>query len=164
MTQVINILINNPRIEILRKKYDPGINKYKTHLTLVYPFEVKDQAKLKEHIEYCLAGIEPFEIVFERVRKSGNFLVLDVGKSQEKLLYLYKKLNSGILGGFENKEISIYLPHITLGIFDSNEELMKVINELRARGSNFRVIVNKVSLLTLNEDGSMKSKEDFKLG
>ena len=90
MKQVINILINNPRIEILRKKYDPGINNYKTHLTLVYPFEVKDQAKLREHIEYCLDGIESFEIVFDKLRKSSNFLVLDVGKNKEMLLKLHK--------------------------------------------------------------------------
>jgi 2'-5' RNA ligase len=163
MKQVINIIINNPRIEILRKKYDPGINKYKTHLTLVYPFEVKDQAKLAEHIEYCLAGVEPFEIIFEKFRKSSNYLVLDAGKNQEKLLNLYKKLNSGILAGFENKELSIYLPHITIGVFDSHEELMKVISELRSRGSNFRVMVDKISLLTLNEDGSAKEIRNFAL-
>ena len=163
MTQVINIPIKNPRIEALRRKYDKVFRNRKTHVTLVYPFEVKDQAKLFEHIEYCLEGIGPFEIVFEKVRKSSNYLVLDVAKNQEKLLMLSKKLNSGILSGFENKELSIYLPHITLGIFDSHEALMKVINELRARGSNFRVMVNKISLLTLNEDGSAKEIKNFVL-
>lgn len=164
MKQAIYILISNPRIEILRKKYDRVFRKRKTHLTLVYPFEVKDQVKLAEHIEYCLAGIKPFEIVFERVRKSRNYLALDVGKNQEILLNLYKRLNSGILAGFENKELSIYLPHITLGTFDSHEELMKVINELRLRGSNFRIIVDKISLITLNKDDSAKEIKNFKLG
>jgi len=163
MKQVVNILINNPRIEVLRKKYDHVFRNRKTHVTLVYPFEVKDQAKLNEHIEYCLQGVEPFEIVFDKFRKSGSYLVLDVGKNQEKLLNLYKKLNSGMLQGFENKDISVYLPHITLGIFESNEELMQVINESRARGSNYRVMVDKISLLTLNEDGSAKKIENFLL-
>jgi 2'-5' RNA ligase len=163
MKQVINILIKNPRIEILRKKYDHVFRKVKTHVTLVYPFEIKDHAKLVEHIEYCLAGMAPFEIVLDKLRKSRNYLVLDVGKNQEKLLNLHKKLNSGILSGFENKELSIYLPHITLGMFDSHEELMKVINELRERGSNFRVIVDKISLLTLNDDGSAKEITNFAL-
>lgn len=163
MKQVINIQISNPRIEILRKKYDKVFKNVKTHVTLVYPFEFENQTKLCEHIEYCLAGIEPFEIVFEKLRKSGNYLVLDVSKNKEKLLLLYKKLNSGILSGFENKEISIYLPHITLGVFESHEELMRVINELRARGSNFRVIVDKISLITLNEDGSAKEIKNFTL-
>ncbi len=163
MKQAINIQINNPRIEILRKKYDHVFKKVKTHVTLVYPFEVKDQVQLAEHIESCIGGLESFEIVFDKFRKSGNYLVLDVGKNQEKLLSLHKKLNSGILSGFENKELSIYLPHITMGIFDSHEELMKVINELRARGSNFRVEVNKISLITLNDDGSAKETKNFLL-
>jgi len=163
MKQAIYICISNPRIEALRKKYDHVFTKIKTHVTLVYPFEVKDQAKLNEHIEYCLEGIEPFEIVFEKMRKSNNYLVLDVGRNQETLLNLYKKLNSGILAGFENKELSIYLPHITLGMFDSHEELMKVINELRVRGSNFRVMVDKISLVTLNDDGFAKEIKNFLL-
>ena len=163
MKQAIIVLVKNPRIEILRKKYDKVFRHIKTHLTLVYPFEIEDQAKLAEHIEYCLQGIGPFEIVFEKLRKSGNYLVLDARKNKEKLLYLYKKLNSGILSGFENKELSIYLPHITLGMFDSHEELMKVINELRERGSNFRVMVNKISLVTLNDDGSAKDIKNFVL-
>lgn len=163
MKQTINILLNNPRIEILRRKYDPNFKKTKTHLTLVYPFEVKDQARLIEHIEYCLKDIQQFEILFEKLRKSGNYLVLDVSRNQEKLLNLYKKLNSAILSGFENKDISIYLPHITLGIFNSHEELMEVINKLRARGSNFRFIVDKINLVDLNDDGSSKSIRSFKL-
>lgn len=161
MKQAINILINNPRIEILRKKYDPNFKKYKTHLTLVYPFEVKDQAQLMEHIMYCLERVEPFEITLEKPRKSNNYLFLDATKNQEKLLNLYRKLNSGILRGFENKEFSIYRPHITLGVFDSNEELMNAINELRSRGSNFKVIVNKINLVTLNDNNSIKETKSF---
>jgi 2'-5' RNA ligase len=163
MKQAIVILVKNPRIEILRKAYDKDFKKYKTHITLVYPFEVKDRAKLIEHIEYCLKGIEPFEIVLERARKSNNYLFLDVTKNQETLLNLYKTLNSGILRGFENNEFSIYRPHVTLGRFNSHEELMTVINELRERGSNFRIMVDKISLITLNDDGSAKDIENFKL-
>lgn len=163
MKQVINIMIDNPRIEVLRKKYDADFKRFKTHLTLVYPFEVKDQAKLIEHIQYCLSGLEPFEIIFEKLRKSRDHLVLDVSRNQEKLLTLYKKLNSGILAGFENKEISLYLPHITLGVFNTHEEMMKVINELRARGSNFKAIVNKITLLTLNKDDSIHKTQEFVL-
>jgi 2'-5' RNA ligase len=164
MKQVINIAITNPRIEILRKKYDHVFTKVKTHITLVYPFEVSNQTELIKHLEYCLEGIGKFEIVLEKFRKSKNYLVLDVGKNKGVLLNLYKKLNSGILTGFENKDISIYLPHITMGVFDSHESLMNTINELRIRGSNFRVMVDKISLLTLNGDGSAKSEQIFKLG
>jgi len=163
MKQTINILIDNPRIENLRKKYDPNYKKIKTHLTLVYPFEVQEQDKLKEHIEYCLNGLENFEIIFQKVRKSKNFLVLDVTTNRQKLLDLYKKLNSGVLAGFENKELSIYLPHITLGFFNLDEELMKVINELREIGSNYRVLVDKINLVTLNKDDSIKEVESFNL-
>jgi len=163
MKQVINILINNSRIENLRRKYDSSFKKVKTHLTLVYPFEVYNQEELKKHIEYCIKNFPPFEIVFQKVRKSKNFLVLDVTTNKHKVLELYKKLNSGILSGFENKDLSIYFPHITLGIFNSHEELMDVINELREIGSNYRIVIDKINLVTLNKDDSIKEVENFEL-
>jgi len=164
MKQSIVIPIKSIRIDKLRKKYDPYFSKIKTHVTLVYPFEVEDQNKLIEHINYCLEKIESFEITFHKLRKSKNFLVLDVERNREKLLRLYKLLNSGILSGFENKELSIYLPHITLGIFNSNPELMEAIKGLRGRNLDFRVDVKGITLLTLNEDNSIKTEKSFNLG
>ena len=138
MKQTIFIPIKNPRIDALRKKYDTNFKKIQTHVTLVYPFEVRDQIQLTHDLDYCLKELVSFEIVFENFRKSSNYLVLDAGKNQRILLELYKKLNSGILAGFENKDISIYLPHVTIGKFNLNEDLMMALGEMRSRGSNLR--------------------------
>jgi len=163
MKQVINIIIKNKRLEILRKKYNSPFKNLPAHITLVYPFEVSDQDMLIKHIEHCLLGINPFEITLQKVRKSSNYLVLDVVRNKAILLNLHKKLNSGMLSGFENKELSIYLPHITLGFFKEIPELMQAINDLRQQNLNYRIDVNKISLLTLNDDDSVKSRKDFKL-
>jgi 2'-5' RNA ligase len=163
MKQVINIIIKNKRLEILRKRYNPPFKKIPAHITLVYPFEVSDQEKLIVHIENCLKGINPFEITLQKVRKSGNYLVLDVVKNKTLLLNLYKKLNSELLSGFENKELSLYLPHITLGLFDNIQELMQAINSLRQQNLSYRIEVEKISLLTLDSKDSIISRRDFKL-
>ncbi len=156
-------MLKSKRLDILRKKYDPLYKKYKTHITLVYPFQVEDQEKLVQHIESCIQGIEPFDITLQKCRKSGNYLVLDVARTKELLLKLYKKLNSGILSGFENKELSIYLPHVTLGFFENVSDLMPALNNLRQQNLDFRVDIDHIDLLTLKEDDSVKEIRHFPL-
>jgi len=163
MKQTINILLKSKRLDILRTKYDSPYKKVKTHITLVYPFEVENQEKLVEHIEYSICGISQFKITLQKARRSGKHLVLDGADSKNLLIDLYKKLNSGILAGFENKELSIYLPHVTLGVFESNEEMNEALAKLREQNLSYLIEVDAINLLTLNSDDSVKEIKVFKL-
>ncbi len=163
MKQTINILLKSKRLDILRKKYDSPYKKIKTHITLVYPFEVENQEKLVEHVEYSLCNMSQFKITLHKARKSGRHLVLDVADNKTILINLYKKLNSGILTGFENKELSIYLPHVTLGVFDSNEKMNEALSNLREQNLSYSIDVDAINLITLNGDDSIKDIKAFKL-
>jgi len=88
---------------------------------------------------------------------------LDGADSKNLLIDLYKKLNSGILAGFENKELSIYLPHVTLGVFESNEEMNEALAKLREQNLSYLIEVDAINLLTLNSDDSVKEIKVFKL-
>ena len=55
MKQVLTIFLEkDEQIEQIRKKYVPNYEKFEPHITLVYPFEIEDQDKLKEHISELL--------------------------------------------------------------------------------------------------------------
>lgn len=163
MKQTINILLKSKRLDILRKKYDSPYKKIKTHITLVYPFEVENQERLTEHIEHCLTGLTQFKITLQKARKSGTHLVIDAVDNNEILIDLYKKLNSGILAGFENKELSIYLPHVTLGVFSAPEKMSEALAKLREQNLSYLIDVDAINLLTLNSDDSVKETKAFKL-
>lgn len=163
MKQTINLLLKSKRLDILRTKYDSPYKKIKTHITLVYPFEVENQEKLVEHIESSICGLSQFKITLQKARKSGKHLVLDVVENKNLLIDLYKKLNSGILAGFENKELSIYLPHVTLGVFESSDKMSEALANLREQNLSYSVEIDAINLLTLNSDDSVKEIKVFKL-
>ncbi|MFW6030435.1 MAG: 2'-5' RNA ligase family protein [Halanaerobiales bacterium] len=164
MKQSITILLDKDEsIEQIRKKYIPNYEKFEPHITLVFPFEFEDQDKLKEHIYESLENFEPFKISLEGLQKSSKdyYLYLLVDKCKKEIINLHKKLNSGILKDFRNPDMPKYIPHLSMGVFESNEEIEKAIEEISKMNIKFETRVNSVQLLTLDEDHSLKSKKDF---
>ena len=83
--QVLTIFLQkDEKVEQIRKKYVPNYEKLKLHITLVYPFEFKDQDKLKKYILKSLKGFDPFEISLKGLQKSAKgyylYLFVNVGK------------------------------------------------------------------------------------
>jgi len=164
MKQVINIIIENKEIDRIRKKYDKNYGKIKSHISLVYPFEV-DDGELREHINNIINNFGKFEIILRGFEKSAKeyYLYLLIDKGNEKIIELYKKFNSGILSGFKNKDMPVYIPHVTLGVFNSEEEINKAVQELEKQKIKIKFFVDKINLLTLNGDFSINKQEDFQL-
>lgn len=169
MKQVINFIlpedIQTEEINKIRKKYDPGFDKIKPHLTLVYPFNSTNSDSVREHIKKVLKNFKSFEISFKGFEKSkqGNYLYLLVKKGRNKIFNLYKTLHTGVLKGCKNSDMPEYIPHITLGVFNTQEKLNRVINYLEDNfKKEFNFLVDRISLLTLDSDKITK-KEEFKL-
>ena len=166
MKQVLTIFLEkNEKIENIRKKYVPNYQKFEPHITLAYPFEFEDQDKLKEHISESLKDFEPFEISLEDLQKSakGFYLYLLVNKGKEKIVSLHEKLNGGILDDFRNPDMPEYIAHLSIGVFENEEKREKAIDEISKMNIKFEMKINSIQLLTIDEDHSLKSKEDFYL-
>ncbi|MFO7710840.1 MAG: 2'-5' RNA ligase family protein [Candidatus Woesearchaeota archaeon] len=159
--QVLTIFLEkDEKIEQIRRKYVPDHEKYEPHITLVYPFRFEDQTKLKEHIHDSLKAFEPFEISLEGLQKSarGYYLYLLVNKGKEKIVSLHERLNGGILKDFRNPDMPRYIPHLSIGIFDSEEEREKAIDHISKMDIRFETRVDSIQLLTIGH-----STEDFYL-
>ena len=166
MKQVLAIFLNkDKKIEQIRKKYVPDYEKFEPHITLVYPFEFENQDKLKEHISASIKDFEPFEISLKGLQKSakGYYLYLLVNKGKEKLISLHEKLNGGILNNFRNPDMPKYIAHLSIGVFESEEERERAIKEISKMNINFETKIDSIQLLTIDENHSLKSKEDFHL-
>ena len=166
MKQVLTIFLDkDEKIDNIRKKYVPNYEKFEPHITLVYPFEFENQDKLKEHISESLKDFEPFEISLKGLQKSakGYYLYLLVNKEKEKIVSLHKKLNGGILDKFRNPDMPEYIAHLSIGVFESEEQREKAIGEISKKKIKFETKINSIQLLTIDEEHSLKSKEDFYL-
>lgn len=165
-TQVINVLIKNKRVDALRKKYNVNYNKkFKNHLTLVYPFSNVDKKQLDEHIKSSLHEVKPFSVIFNRFWKFKDnpyiYLISDNGTS--KFMKIYRKLNSGSLKNFKNKDMPRYLPHISLAKFKDNKTANKTFSKIKNQRFSIPVKINSIQLLILNKDDSIKYIKNHKL-
>jgi len=166
MKQVLTIFLEkDEKIEQVRKRYVSNYEKFEPHITLVYPFEFKDQDKLKEHVFESLKYFEPFEISLEGLEKSakGYYLYLLVNQGKEKIVSLHEKLNGGILNNFRNPDMPKYIAHLSIGVFENEEQREKAIEEIFKMGIKSEMKINSIQLLTIDENHYLKSKQDFYL-
>ena len=166
MKQAIAILLKrNKKIEAIRKRYEPDYKKFKPHISLVYPFQNIPQKQLYEHIEKSIKNIKPFKITLKGLKKSVKafYLYLLVDKGKNKIIKLYKNLNSKILVGFKNKDMPKYIPHITLGAFKTKSDINKAIKNIKKDKIKAGYIIWEIHLLSLKKDNKIKSIKKFKL-
>ena len=165
MMQAIVIMLKKDRkIEAARKKYSK-YHKFRPHISLVYPFRNINQKKLYKHIKNSIKDIKKFKIILRGLKKSARdyylYLLVDNGKKQ--VMQLYRNLNLGILTGFENKDMLRYIPHLTLGVFNSKEEIDNAQIQINKKKLICEDVADSIQLLTLNQNYSIKHIKNFKL-
>ena len=161
---IILHLKKNNQIEKIRKLYTPNYSKFKPHITLVHPFEVSSQDLLASHIKNSIDGTRSFNLTLNGLKESAKefylYLLVDEGKSD--IIKLYQRLNSGILSRFKNKDMPVYIPHLTLGVFKSKEEMEEAIKQIKTP-LKFKMKIKSIELITLNKDFSINKSKYFKL-
>jgi 2''-5'' RNA ligase len=149
---------NGQIIDKIREQYDPLANHVRPHITLVFPFDSDIQTmELREHISYVLAEIRPFEIILNRITPTNNFgkyLFLNIQKGNDEIIELHKRLYTGILQNYYPEWLKgrIFLPHMTVGSFDNEEDFEEAINETRDIVDSFKTTVNEISVEIIDEN------------
>jgi len=149
----------NQELETIRKKYNPFYEGFKTHITLIQPFEAPEK-EINERIRAAIKGIKPFKITLEGLKKSSKeyFLYLLVKEGKDKILKIHKNLCQKL-----KAPLSAYPPHVTLGVFTTKTDIDKAVKELKRKNLRFKTAVNAIYLLNLNKDFSLRSIKEFKL-
>lgn len=151
-------LENGQIIDKIREKYDPLANHVEPHITLVFPFNSDIGTKeLREHISSVLSEITPFEIILNGITPTNNFgkyLFLNIQKGNNEIIELHKRLYTGILQNYYPVWLKgiAFLPHMTVGNFDSKEEFEMAINETKNIVDSFKTTVNVISVEIINEN------------
>jgi len=162
--------IDTSKIEEIRSKYDLTIGTIKPHVTLVFPVKTDFVTKeiISEHIREVASTTNKFDINLNGFEKSwDNWLFLNVKKGTEEIIDLHDKLYSGILEPQWRKDLP-FSAHLSLGQFnkkDSNyslknlvkaeldvEKYEQALSEATAANMEYTSTVERISLITLNDD------------
>ncbi|WLR42197.1 2'-5' RNA ligase family protein [Bacillus carboniphilus] len=154
---------NMEKINQLRESYDPLHQKVAPHITLVFPFESQIQLEiLKKHVEGALIKVEPFKACFQGITGSDySYLFLNVKEGNDRLIELHDRLYSGILSGYHLRTLT-YIPHLTVGRLDNNEEFVKAIEQTSDIQETFEFTVEKIVCEILDENEN--STVEFTVG
>lgn len=145
-------------IDKIREKNDPLFNHVRPHITLVFPFESSIETfQLREHITEQISECDKFKITLKDITPSiafGRYLFLNVHEGSGQIIDLHKRLYKGILKDYYPDWLKegIYLPHMTIGNFDSEEDLNKAVAETKDLSDTFKTIVDKVSVEIIDEN------------
>ena len=149
---------NSRIIDSIRDRYDPLATHVKPHITLVFPFDSDIESNvLREHISSVLANITAFEVTLKGITPENYFakyLFLNIQKGGNEIIELHKRLYTGILENYFPKWLKghIFLPHMTVGNFDNDDDFAIAINETRNITDSFITTVNEVSVEIIDEN------------
>jgi len=153
--QAIVFFVENSFVDNIRSKYDK--RPIKPHLTLVYPFTTKKNkiSRIKKFIK----NQESFDVIFGGFSKSKKeyYLYFDILKNKRKILGLHKRLYKILGMSFNNPDMPKYIPHISLGIFNSEREINKAKQKLESENHLVNHHLDKISVLTLGNGWQPKS-------
>jgi len=168
MKQAILILFNknwNKELEEIRKKYVEYSKKINPHISLIYPFKIENQNELKNHILKTTKKFNSFEIELNKFGKSKNeyYLYLLPKNENEQLLKLHNSLQSGILANTKNEEMGKYIPHITLGVFNTEKEINSALDKCKNSNLSYKTKVDKIQLITFDDEYNIVKSDEFSL-
>ena len=140
-------------IDEIRDRYDPLAKLVRPHVTIVFPFESEmTNAELEEELSRSLNNVSPFELVLHGFSKAmDNCLFLDVEKGKEIIEAIHDDLYSNRFKEFDPGFAYEYIPHVTVGKFDSEQDLNEAYEQVKDIDVSFQTIVKKISVEMIGE-------------
>lgn len=141
-------------IDSIRIKYDPLAKLVRPHITLVFPFDSDmSNDELSGVLDERLKDIPQFNLILQGFSKQsgpdGNWLCLDVIAGTEKLRTIHDVLYANEFKPFYHG--FVYVPHMTVGRFDTEEELDKAFEIVKKKTDSFACKVNMISAEMIGE-------------
>jgi 2'-5' RNA ligase len=149
---------NSKIIDRIREKYDPLASHVKPHITLVFPFDSDIETNvLREHISSVLSNITAFQVTLNGITPTnsfGKYLFLNIQKGSNEIIKLHKTLYTGVLEDYFPEWLRghVFLPHMTVGNFDNEDDFAMAINETKNIIESFKTIVNEISVEIIDEN------------
>ena len=142
-------------IDTWRRAHDPNYDLVPPHITVAYPPFVPEEEwpRLRLGMRYCLGRFHPFQVLLDGLGTFENNSHVLWWKVQDEghLSRIRASLMRCSPGHVPPLPFG-YVPHVTIGVFESKSELDKVREAMRALKSR-RFTVRRLTYLSPDERG-----------
>lgn len=143
-------LENSAVIEDVRRRYDPNYKNVAPHITLVFPFESRiSRQDIEKHVAKVIGDMQCFMLKLHGIKRmygENYYLMLGVLEGMENIHELHERLYTGILRQFKPNWPGGFMPHMTIGQFESRDELNEAYNDLIHIKEIFSARICKISV------------------
>jgi poly(A) polymerase len=135
-------------VQNLRYQYDKQINRWPPHINLLYPFVPRSHfSEAAEKIQLALENSQPFQISFEKIgyfqhRYSATAWIKpkNIAGENNSLQQIQQICESVFpFCNDQSKRRSGFVPHMTIGQFQNQEEIKNIIKQVNWKPLNTTV-------------------------
>ncbi|SHI66544.1 2'-5' RNA ligase family protein [Lutispora thermophila] len=150
-------------INEIRTKYDPLADKVLPHITLIFPFKSDfGTNEIEKWLDTALKNVKPFEVQLQGFTKQedkfGNYLFLNIVKGMDDIKQIQEMLIA--MKKFDYP----YIPHMTVGKFQTKQELDMAYDEVKNMNASFATIIDRVSVEIIGDNEVSIIEIEHKLG
>lgn len=143
-------------IDELRDRYDPLAPLIRPHITLAFPFETDWSADRVQGILTDVArDVAPFELRLSGLSRQsdafGHWLFLNLSDETGALSLLHRRLYADGLRAF--RPAAAFVPHMTLGRFETAEAMERAWAAERSRELNFETRIDSIAVERIGARG-----------
>ncbi len=121
-------------IDDIRRQFDPSFKHIAPHITLVFPFESSlGRQELMEHVAKAAGDMHCFDLKLHGIKRMDGenyYLMLGVLDGIKVVNDLHERLYTGILQQYKPDWPGGFIPHMTIGQFESNDDLIEAHSNL----------------------------------
>jgi len=147
-----------PRIDDVRKKFDPSFGRWMPHINLIYGFLPQQQFDFAAlAAEKVMRRHGPFEIVFDELTifehgRSASLVIVPSSGCLEAVCQLQADLEALFPACIEQSRHGNFCPHLTLGSFDCVDDARRCKADLEVHWEPMAFVVEEVGFVARNDD------------
>ena len=145
-----------PPIQAIREKYDRKIRRWMPHITLVYPFLLREQFDTARRLLADACGeTSAFEIeltAFSTFRhRRDNYTIWLRPEPEEPLVKLQAALCQSMQEAGGSGTSKPFQPHLSVGQVTGRAKMLALVDQLQAAWSPLRIRISSVAMICRNE-------------
>ena len=150
-----------------RRLYDPASGNIEAHITIAFPpfVPLKRWSAVRPAVEAILGDYEPFQVIIrETGRFSGSQHILWLRPEDDESLVRVRAALEKALPRYVPKLPYDFVPHVTIGLLDSEDALVQAQTAVRAEIEPLRFLVDRLTYGTCGDDGTWHNTDSLLLG
>jgi 2'-5' RNA ligase len=144
-------------IQAVRRRYDPHFELVAPHFSLVFEVDAIDQTVFIEHIRSRTRKLSPIEFCLRSAMANYGasekryYLFLVPSEGNSAIRDWHDRLYTGILTKHLRTDIP-YIPHITIGIFDTAEKCREICKKINGVKFEMRGRLDSLDIVSIDGD------------